>query len=159
MIQRIQSVYLLIAAIATVILLFMPLGYIYTNDYAFIYNAFVIKDVTPDASVLSSTIYIGILLIVCTALSVIAIFSYKNRPRQIKIVYADMIIFLFTILLMLYIYPDIVIPKMGIFQRGFDFQFNPWILIPLVPAAVCLFLANKAIKKDENMVKAADRLR
>ena len=61
MIQRIQSIYLLIAAIATIILIFIPIGYITTDEYQYVFNAFVVKLNIPETSIYMSTIYIALL--------------------------------------------------------------------------------------------------
>ncbi len=159
MIQRIQTIYLAIAAVATIILLFIPIGYFATADYGFEYNAFVVKDRTPDGGIYMSTLYLGLTLIISAIFSIVAIFLYKNRSRQIKVVYANMFIFLFAILLMLYIYPSLVFVKQGLLGPDDPIQYNYWILACLIPAAAGLFLANNAIKKDEKLIRSADRLR
>jgi len=159
MIQRIQSIYLLIAAIATIILIFIPIGYITTDEYQYIFNAFVVKLNIPETSVYMSTVYIALLLGVSVILSIVAIFMYKNRKTQTTIVYANMLIFLITVLVMTYLYPDVIFVRKGLMNPNDLFNFNYWILACMVPAALGLYLANRAIKKDEEKVKAADRLR
>ncbi|MDL2308613.1 DUF4293 domain-containing protein [Bacteroidales bacterium OttesenSCG-928-B11] len=165
MIQRIQSVYLLIAAIATTALLFMPIGEFYfmpngAQDFmVFTYNAFSVKDITPGATASLTTNYIAILIAISAVLSIVTVFMFKKRQRQITMNYVNMLIFLFVIALALFIYPDIIFVKKGLLVDGEELSYNFWILIPLCITALCLFLANKAIKKDEKMVRAADRLR
>ncbi|MDR2980429.1 MAG: DUF4293 domain-containing protein [Bacteroidales bacterium] len=159
MIQRIQTVYLFIAAIAMLVLLFMPFGNVYTEKFGLTFDAFALRDISPDPQTAISTIYIAILLIVSAALSIIAIFMYKNRLRQINMVSVNMLLFLFTIALILFIYPDVVFVRSGLMSKADIYEYNLWILLPLCITALCLFLANKAIKKDEKLVRAADRLR
>lgn len=159
MIQRIQSIYLLIAAIATIILIFIPIGYITTDEYQYVFNAFVVKLNIPETSIYMSTIYIALLLGVSAILSIVAIFMYKNRKNQTTIVYANMLIFLIAVLVMIYVYPDIIFVRKGLMNPDDLFNFNYWILACMIPAALGLYLANRAIKKDEEKVKAADRLR
>ncbi|MEG1556664.1 MAG: DUF4293 family protein, partial [Bacteroidales bacterium] len=69
-----------------------------------------------------------------------------------------MIIFLIAIMLMIYIFPDVIFVRKGLMRPDDFFNFNYWIMVFIIPA-VCLFLANRATKKDEKKVKAADRLR
>lgn len=159
MIQRIQSIYLLIAAIATIILIFIPIGYITTDEYKYIFNSFVVKLNIPETSVYMSTVYIALLLGISVILSIVAIFMYKNRKNQTTIVYANMLIFLITVLVMTYLYPDVIFVRKGLMNPNDLFNFNYWILACMIPAALGLYLANRAIKKDEEKVKAADRLR
>jgi len=159
MIQRIQSIYLLIAAIATIILIFIPIGYITTDEYQYVFNSFVVKLNIPETSVYMSTVYIALLLGISAILSIVAIFMYKNRKNQTTIVYANMLIFLITVLVMTYLYPDVIFVRKGLMSPNDLFNFNYWILACMIPAALGLYLANRAIKKDEEKVKAADRLR
>jgi hypothetical protein len=159
MIQRIQSIYLLIAAIATIILIFLPIGYITTDELYYVFNAFVVKLNIPESSVYMSTVYIALILGISAIISIVAIFMYKDRKRQIQIVYINMIVFLIAILIMIYVYPDIIFVRRGLMNPDDYFNFNYWILACMIPAALCLYLANRAIKKDEEKVKAADRLR
>lgn len=165
MIQRIQSVYLLVAAIATIVLLFLPIGELYftpdgAQDYMLLtYNAFSVKDITPDATAYLSTNYIAILIAISAVLSIVTVFMFKNRQRQITMNYVNMLIFLFVIALALFIYPDIIFVKKGLLKEGEELSYNFWILIPLCITALCFFLGNRAIKKDEQLVRAADRLR
>ena len=159
MIQRIQSIYLLIAAIATIILIFIPIGYITTDEFYYVFNAFVVKLNIPERSVYMSTIYITLLLGISAIISIYAIFMYKDRKKQMKTVYVNMVVFLVTILVMIYVYPDIIFVRKGLMNPDDYFNFNYWILACMIPAALCLYLANRAIKKDEEKVRAADRLR
>lgn len=161
MIQRIQSIFLLIAAIIPIILIFIPIGYATTPDAQYVLNSMVLKLNIPDVQTIElKTYYIGFCLLLCSVLTIIALFSYKNRIKQTQIVSITMIVFLVTLLLMLWVFPDIIIKKHfavnGITEVYFN--FNYWILI-FVVQAVCLFLANRFIRKDEEMVRAADRLR
>lgn len=81
---------------------------------------------------------------------------YKNRPLQLKLGRLNYILHLFLIVMMFYSIEsavteinqiDITVVKYGI---GF---YLPIASLPF------LFLANRAIKRDEEMVKAIDRLR
>lgn len=159
MIQRIQSIYLLIAAIATIILIFIPIGYITTDEFYYVFNAFVVKLNIAEKSVYMSTVYIALLLGISSILSIAAIFMYKDRKNQTKVVYANMLIFLIAVLVMIYVYPDIIFVRKGLMNPDDYFNFNYWILACMIPGALGLYLANRAIKKDEEKVKAADRLR
>ena len=159
MIQRIQSIYLLIAAIATIILIFIPIGYITTDEFSYVFNAFVVKLNIPERSVYMSTVYITLLLGISAIISIYAIFMYKDRKKQMRTVYINMVVFLVAILVMIYVYPDIIFVRKGLMNPDDLFNFNYWILACMIPAALCLYLANRAIRKDEEKVKAADRLR
>jgi len=137
MIQRIQTIYLLLAFVITGILPFLfPLWT--TNDgkeYFFMQNQ----------------IYV-ILLGLSTSLSVLTIVSYKKRQNQFVMGRLNMILNL--ILLGLFVYRSLNISGETVLvsEKGIG------MFLPIV-AIVLLVLANKAIKKDEDLVKSVDRLR
>lgn len=162
MIQRIQSLFLLVAAIIPIVLLFISFGYINTEEAQFVYNSLSLKYNIPEGHTVVRVYYVALCLILCSALSLIALFSYKKRSRQVQIISITMIVYLVTLMLMLWICPDVIFKKFFA-TRGMDFEFqfaNKALLLILVfVEAVCLFLANKFIKKDEALVRSADRLR
>lgn len=160
MIQRIQSVFLLVAAIVTIILLFIPIGDIYTasdGGFQYTFTCFNVHKV-DDGKVFMSTLYIALILIASACISLYAIFKYKDRMKQTRIVSVNMLIFLIAIMLMIWVFPDFLFQHKGLMQEGDMFRFNYWIMIFVIPP-VCMFLANRFIRKDERLVRSADRLR
>lgn len=156
MIQRIQSLLLFVAAVISIVVCFITIGDFALNEMSFEYTAFKLTNVANGQSV--STFYVAGLWIISAILSMVTIFLYKNRIRQVKFNGFNMLVMLAALVTMLYIYPNYIFPK---YLSGYsvDFvHFNPWVCLSLVPA-VCLFFANKAIKRDEQKVRAADRLR
>ena len=156
MIQRIQSVFLLVAAIVTIILLFIPIGDIYTAEAQYTFTCFNVH--LPNGQVVMSTIYIALILILSACISIYAIFKYKDRMKQTRIVSINMLVFLIAIMLMIWVFPDFLFQRKGLMQEGDIFRFNYWIMIFVLPP-VCMFLANRFIRKDEQLVRSADRLR
>ena len=158
MIQRIQTLFLAAATILIVVLVLLPIGKIYTNDAMYYYSAFTIKDV--EGKMVLSSAYIGILLIVSALISFIAIFMYKNRIRQIRWTTAAMYVYIITIVLMTFIFPEWVLKKaLGGGKPQLEYA-NQWLLIALMlGTALLLFFAKRFIIKDEKKVREADRLR
>lgn len=156
MIQRIQSVFLLVAAIVTVILLFIPIGDLYTAEAQYTFTCFNVH--LPDGKVIMSTLYIALILIASACISLYAIFKYKDRMKQTRIVSLNMLVFLVAIILMIWVFPDFLFQRKGLLQEGDIFRFNYWIMVFVLPP-VCMFLANRFIRKDERLVRSADRLR
>ncbi len=162
MIQRIQSIFLLIAAIIPIVLLFLPIGYVNTTDVQYLYNTLVLKVNVPDGVAVIRLYYVALCLVLCSAVSFIALFSYKNRVRQTQIISINMIVYLVTLMVMLWVCPDIVFKKFFLtMNQNYEFEFahKALMLILIFVEAICLFLANRFIKKDEELVRAADRLR
>jgi len=157
MIQRKQTLYLFFAGLVTLILLFIPFGRICTNMACYHYTAFAVRDITPDKVFILSTIGNAFFLIATSVLSFITIFLYKNRKLQIKLISINMLVILITICTIMYIYPNLIFPRnMSLIDVKIDYSYA--ILISFV-SAIGLYLAKKAVAKDESMVRSADRLR
>ncbi|MGY0407712.1 MAG: DUF4293 domain-containing protein [Polaribacter sp.] len=143
MIQRIQTIYLLLAAIISGALIF-------------VFNLWKSKKIEVFAMQLledHSTILkvLPILFLVSAIISVIAIFLFKNRKLQFVMVRLAILVNL--ILLGLLIYVSLTLPgEAAVSENGIG------MFIPIL-AVLLLVLANKAIKKDEDLVKSVDRLR
>ncbi len=157
MIQRIQTVYLFVAFVVTIVLLFIPIGYIYTPDSAYVFTCFNVKLIPPLEGVLINTLYIALILIVSACMSLYAIFKFKDRMKQSRIVSFNMLVFLIAIVMMIWIFPDYIFKRNAVLANS-TFLFNKWIMIFVLPP-VAMFLANRAIRNDEKKVRAADRLR
>ncbi|MBT8319894.1 MAG: DUF4293 domain-containing protein, partial [Gramella sp.] len=85
------------------------------------------------------------------AISLVSIFMFKNRKLQFVLGRLNIILNLF--LLGVFVYWSLTLPgEMDISEKGIG-MFLPIISI------VFIVLANKAIKKDEDLVKSVDRLR
>jgi hypothetical protein len=87
-----------------------------------------------------------------TTLSLLSIVSYKKRQNQFVIDRLNIILNL--ILLGLFVYRSLNLSgeTITVSEKGIG------MFLPIV-AIVLLVLANKAIKKDEDLVKSVDRLR
>lgn len=136
MLQRIQTVYLLVALLASAVLpYFFPLWKVDGKDFYF----------------MSKVLYAA-LFGLSTALTVVSIISFKKRQHQFVLGRLNMILNL--ILLGLFVYRSLNLSgeTPAVSEKGIG-MFLPIISI------VMLVLANKAIKKDEDLVKSVDRLR
>ena len=92
-----------------------------------------------------------VILGLSTMLTIISIISYKKRQNQF--VMGRLNIILNLILLGLFVYRSLNLSgETEVSEKGIG------MFLPIV-AIVLLVLANKAIKKDEDLVKSVDRLR
>ncbi|MFT3936358.1 MAG: DUF4293 domain-containing protein [Chitinophagaceae bacterium] len=139
MIQRMQSIWLLLAAIAA----FLTLKFSFYSGN--IVNADLTKTFTHfnAASKLPTLIF----SVIVGVASTVAIFLYKNRKLQMRTALAAMLISLITILL--YFNYEMHLP-----ESSFDLTALISLVIP-----VLLFLAVRGIYKDQKLVKSLDRLR
>lgn len=145
MIQRIQSIFLLLAALAFGALFKVP---------------FAMSDVAA-SGFLSDQVYnvfdhpglIGLTVLGCVV-SLIAIFSFRKRDTQRKWGYGVIIL---GILLPVAAFLLFTNDAPNLYQSGqVHDQFG--LFIPLI-ALVCGFIANYFIRKDDKLVKSMDRLR
>ncbi|MGB3607782.1 MAG: DUF4293 domain-containing protein [Psychroserpens sp.] len=136
MIQRIQTIYLLLSAAVSAGLIFVL--HLWTNS----------DDVPVYAH--DEYLYLGLFL-GSALLSLMSVFSFKNRKFQF--VMGRLNIISNFIILGFFVYQLLIPPgESHISEKGVG------IFIPLL-SIVLLVLANKAIKKDEDLVKSVDRLR
>lgn len=151
MIQRIQSIYLILAAACMGGSVFFPLA-----------------TATGDASALAGLGdnffadgvfwekefpgWFGVLVV--AGVSIAAVFLYKNRPRQMQLTSGMTIVAFFIVVMFAalgYYYAQ-ALPEGAAVHLALGSAF-PVLAIPF------LWLAYRAIRKDEELVRSSDRLR
>jgi len=137
MIQRIQTLYLVLVAVVIGVLPFVfPLW----QDESGEHKIFFMQETTT-----------MLLFTLSFTLAVISVFGYKKRQNQFVLNRLNIILNL--ILLGLFVYRSLTLSgEDTTSEKGIG------IFLPIV-AVVLLVLANRAIKKDEELVKSVDRLR
>lgn len=136
MLQRIQTIYLLLASLASACLIFVLHLWV-VNEGVRVFA----KD---------DMLYFGLFL-GSAALSLLSIFMYKNRKSQFML--GRLNIILNFILLGFFVYQSLNLSgETAVSEKGIG------MFIPII-SIVFLALANKAIKRDEDLVKSVDRLR
>ncbi|WP_207433794.1 DUF4293 domain-containing protein [Sabulibacter ruber] len=155
MIQRIQSVFLFLIVVAMVTMFFVPI-WSKTNPadgQEYILNAYKLGPANGAAT--NNTIVIAILAGVAALIALYEIFQYKSRLTQMKLGLLNSLVmaalmgcaFYFSS----YVGEDLVkTDQEGEYMSGFYF-----------PAVGLLLnvLANRFIKRDEDLVRSMDRLR
>jgi hypothetical protein len=147
MIQRIQTVFILIAEMLVASLFFVKLadlsveGELYTFSIKGIFNG---EALVFDG--LPILIFIGIIVVLHLAI----IFMYKKRIRQIRML-------VFTIILLLGLFGMFFYFTYAGFT-GAQVAFKVPVAFPVV-AAILDYLAIRAIGKDEALVRSMDRIR
>ncbi|RAJ10637.1 uncharacterized protein DUF4293 [Chitinophaga skermanii] len=149
MIQRIQSLYLLLAAACGTATWFFNL---WKAD-------FLKAGVTQTVAVTAQSNFLSfVLYMLIVTLAVVCIFLYKNRKLQFRLTVLNVLLAVCAIFLQYFI----VQGKIGDEQQaGAVMQtstFLPAAFLPIV-ILILLFLAAKGIYKDEKLIKSLDRLR
>ena len=149
MIQRIQSVYLLVVTILMVICMCSPIGSIITNanEISELGNLCITfpdgtKDYYPWA--------LFVILLVVAALSFVTIFLFKKRMLQIRLtIFSSVVLIGYYLALVAYL-----------FMLAEDTTFSAsWTICLPFAALILNWLAIRGIGADEALVKAYDRLR
>ncbi len=152
MIQRIQTIFLLISLIAWGFLFLNPVvGFSSGSGGTWELFANGIKE-TAGGKMVMGTVPMLALYILIEALIMIAIFSYKRRALQLRVT-------IFTMLLEVLSYGLLAL---YIIQGKNQLNAVPGLLffsvMPLI-AGICSFLAFRGIRKDILLLKAQDRIR
>lgn len=157
MIQRIQSVYLFLAALVLSLTFFFPIAeFIGIKDSLVLYIFKVVSLVPGSENVYDLMFVMPLLAIVSLVIlfSLGTIFMYKNRHGQLKIIRFLMLLIAVLIAAVFLYYTDILEEASSAVP---DFiQIGAF--APLL-SLVFLFLAYKGVTKDEKLIRSADRLR
>lgn len=143
MIQRIQTLFLLIAAGLLVSMFFTPMVIFTGSDVTIPYIA-----MNSNFNFTLTTIF----SLVCTILCIATIFMFRNRVRQMRMCNLNSLILIgYQVIIAIYF-----------FQRasrfGEDARFTITAVFPIC-AAILTFIAMRYIARDEALVMASTRLR
>jgi hypothetical protein len=141
MIQRLQSVWLLLAAAAAFCSLKLPF---FSGDMIAENQSRVRVELTAQSNLLLLILSAGVGIA-----SLIAIFLYKNRKLQLRIVLFTLLVSILNLVLF-FMQTKKFVPDAGNYSLTAVFA----LFIP-----VLLFFAIRGIRRDEKLVKSLDRLR
>ncbi len=156
MIQRIQSVFMGLAAIAMLAFLGLPVVRYTSELHLFQQFAFSFHDLTKNGLNTFSPWFpypAGILGIMSVIFSVFTIFQFKNRLHQLKLLKYNIILLIVLMSGIFFVYPYIINETTG----GFN-TFELGAYFPLI-SFVFLILAFRYVRKDEELVKSLERFR
>ena len=154
MIQRIQTVYLAIAAFLLVLLFSNPISQIILSEklYLTLWHH-EISAASDELFASVSTWPITFLLSVIVVIEIVTIFLYKRRLVQIRLCVFNLLL-MFGLVGLIYYFTKYTITS----TEGMKSVFLWPIVCPMI-AIILNYLALKAIQKDENLVRSYDRIR
>ena len=114
------------------------------------FKGFLVQETGENAAF--STLPLSILISLCLLITVVTIFLYKRRMLQIRLSTFNIILLVGLQGLMFYYI------KMAQKAVTADFSFTFFFVFPIV-SAILVFLALRAIARDEALVRSLDRLR
>ena len=149
MIQRKQTLFLIVAMLLILLTLILP----FIETEFILFDSFNIEQIGVDNPIIVNSFPIAIYVIILSILHLFAVFLFKKRPLQMRITIFSLILSVGFYGLLLFFH----------FQAKEQFSlefsmYNYTLITPLI-AAVFDFWAYKGIQKDEILVRAADRLR
>ena len=154
MIQRIQTLHLLIVTALMAVTLFAPLAWFAGDAGEFWLYAFSLQ--TSAGEAVQSTVYMGVVLALACVLPFITIFLFKRRLLQIRLCVVEIVLLIGSAVMeaAYYFLSWRVFSELSFHTQG----FRPAIALPLV-CLLFAYLAARAVFRDELMVRAAARIR
>ena len=149
MFQRIQTIYLTVALIAIVASYFLPFGTI--GDMAI--RSYGVKSVDGIYLTSVSSYWFHLPLALVMVINSYAIAQFKNRARQMAYLRLTFILFAGTFALL-----TLYMSEVKSFYTGVVLTPGIATFLPFV-ALLCNWLALRAIRKDEELVRSVNRVR
>lgn len=157
MIQRIQTLYLLVVTALMAVTLFCPIVSLNVEGSQVTLAAFAITDAQGVLSHASA--WLGGLLAVTTLLPFVTIFLFKHRQLQIRLCGVELALLVGDVLVMVGFAYALSQNIFTDFNLGFsNLAFHIPVIMPIV-SAILTFMALKATLKDELLVRSLDRIR
>ncbi|MCD8317776.1 MAG: DUF4293 domain-containing protein [Paraprevotella sp.] len=151
MIQRIQTVFLLLASICAVVGLCTPVGHLHQSGIrvANFYNLWLAM---ADGTRVFSPWAMFVLLLLAAVISLVSIFLFKRRMLQVRLS-----VFNGLLLIGYYIVFGVFV---SIFKSRYEVDFTlSWTVAFPAVALILDYMAFRNIMKDELMIRSLDRLR
>jgi uncharacterized membrane protein YsdA (DUF1294 family) len=141
MLQRIQTVWLLLAAAAAF------------STYTLSIYVGHLQDATEKKFLIADSFLLFPLVFGLGALALICIFLFKNRKLQFRLCIIGVLLSIAVIIVEYF--------KVNAFKAANNFQSGAYQISALIPVVIVIFfyLAAKGVYKDEKLVKGVDRLR
>ncbi|WP_448104781.1 DUF4293 domain-containing protein [Pedobacter panaciterrae] len=154
MIQRVQSIWLLLAALTLICLFFIPLITKSVNNTEYLLyldghqqSTKGVNDASTAVTPLGAMIINGVAVLVC----LICIFQFKNRAMQKRLIMINIVLIVVTAILSAL---NASLLPGGINGSSIHFGSSLFVL-----AIIFCLLSIRGIRKDEQLLRSADRLR
>lgn len=151
MIQRVQTLYLLVASALLASMLVLPLGSLVTEGT--VWNVFLIGGQIPPTAPRILMFALAAMYALLAFAGVVIIFMYKNRKGQSSWIMGMLLVLVFSVLLLLFF-----LYRLHVTSPGCIMNYRPGLVFPLV-AIVLLVMARKAIMKDQDIIDSLNRIR
>jgi hypothetical protein len=161
MLQRVQSLYLFAALILGILMYFLPFYSYVVSSSKFEFYYLGLSQISGDnmKNITINTLPLIIIGPISNLLILTTIFLYKNRKLQMKLVRLAMLLYV-SIFAIIIIYSNNIEEqiKKSFSNDNFNLQYSIGLSLPII-IYFLLFMALRGIKKDEELVRSADRIR
>ena len=151
MIQRIQTIFLLLALVLTVVCLCLPVGVFHSPEMGGDVVMYNLWKMSPEKAMDYSVWPLFVILVMSCSNCVVAIFAYKNRKVQIIMCKINQLLIVMWVVMLL-----IFVKSQDVAEMTFSPSYYVFLLIVVMFLYQC---AVRGIKKDEKLIKDMDRLR
>ncbi len=161
MIQRVQSLYLLLAIIAVTSIFFFDIAYFEVSggEKSYAMDLYSLEPLGEEGQEEATSYWVwgSILITVLDVVLLSALFLYKKRMKQLRLVHLSYLLEAGAIVLLTF---SIDHSGTSLVEEGSELSTTYWVAwyMPVVAFAFS-FLAARGIKKDEELVRSVDRLR
>jgi hypothetical protein len=160
MLLRIQTVFLTLATLLSVLFLFKPFSSLYMNDGTLCMLTFAgLKTAEDPILLINRTLPLAILATTTGLLSLVTIFLFNNRVVQLRLCVFNILLTIGFLVALAFYYLAF---KNGIGLAEGTFAVENklrWTLIIPFINIILIFQAFRAIRRDDLLVKSNDRLR
>lgn len=156
MIQRVQSVYLLLVTVVMSFLIVSPYAKMKDTDnrtLVFKSHAIVIEAESGEPQTYKNTVAVISLTLLTSLISFVCIFLYNRRLIQIRICILNTIL-LIILMAVMFLYYIITRDNLNLLHPNFEISA----IFPMI-SVVLTILAYRAIRHDDMLVNSFDRLR
>ena len=158
MLQRIQTIYILLFCVVMFLAAFCPFASVfYLNDSVYFLYPTGWQSQSSLEGFKVYPFYSGYL--VAVAFGILMLVNYKKRQKQLRF---GMLSYFFVLITLVYMFLEVssaeefLLGNENSSLQTINYTFSMYLLVASLPI---IFLANRAIKKDEKLVNSLDRLR
>ncbi|MFW5804177.1 MAG: DUF4293 domain-containing protein [bacterium] len=153
MIQRIQTLFLLVAVVLISLIFFEKIASFISQTGEIYYLYLGGLKTSPDGNIIYNTLPLLVLNIIMLALIFFSIFLYKRRILQMRLVVYTMLLILGFIGVAIYYVLHL---KNQLLIESITFSYTA--IFPII-AFILLYLAFRGIRRDEILIRSIDRIR
>lgn len=160
MIQRIQTIFLLLSSFGMILFLFLPVWMKLdpvSGEVYMVFSTYLLHQTDADSASQLTYLpyaYSGGVAVLTVIISWIEIFKYKNRLTQIKLGTLNSLLMTGSLVYLVYLTykaQEVLLPAvLGEYKLG--------LFMPAI-ALILNSMANRFIRKDEKLVRSVDRIR